>query len=159
MLFRPSPPHLNQRHIRVLKLGTIYSCNSRGCTVRGVKVWVPLFPMQVQSFYGVQTLMTYNFADTGGSRTYSSSFYSPNIPLKWFWRRGIKSTLKVCQTILKSNNLLHKEWLVQTGVATTVSVRTHQCAPIMYWERALFLNMIAKRTTSGACCAEYALRP
>ena len=42
--------------------------------------------------------------------------------------------------------------------ASPLSVRTHQCAPIMYWERALFLNMIAKRTTSGACCAEYALR-
>ena len=42
------------------------------------------------------------------------------MPLIELWKRGVKITLSIFQTILKRVNLLHKECFVQTGVATTV---------------------------------------
>ena len=59
--------------------------------------------------------------------------------------------MKVCQTILKSINLLHKECLVQTAVATTVA-RSDVAAGRRQWAAAgapHMVEMAAKRTVGG----------
>ena len=85
-----------------------------------IKVWVPLFPMQIQSFYGVQIWWPVTLQPPEVQEDIVPHFKAPICLYYDFEGEGQKSTLMVCQTISKSINLLHKEYFVQTGVATTV---------------------------------------
>ena len=98
-----SPPKSNYQTYRGFTWSIVSTCTLRGCIVTGRQSFSVPLPIQIWSFYGYQTLVTYNFAALWGRRTYQ--FKAPIGLQLDLGGKGRNSTLRICQTILKSVTL------------------------------------------------------